>query len=49
MESTSSNSAAFVHPNTPLRDALTAAAARRAVEIGVKSNAYTPFAVEAAL
>ena len=27
--------AAFVHPNTPLRDALTAAAARRAVEIGV--------------
>jgi phosphogluconate dehydratase len=36
--------AAFVHPNTPLRDALTAAAARRAVEIGVKSNAYTPFA-----
>jgi phosphogluconate dehydratase len=36
--------AAFVHPNTPLRDALTAAAARRAVEIGVQSNAYTPFA-----
>ena len=39
--------AAFVHPNTPLRDALTAAAARRAVEIGVKSNAYTPFAAVA--
>jgi len=36
--------AAFVHPNTPLRDALTAAAARRAVEIGLQSNAYTPFA-----
>src|SRR5580700_7714845 len=36
--------AAFVHPNTPLRDALTAAAAKRAVEIGIKSNAYTPFA-----
>jgi len=35
--------AAFVHPNTPLRDALTAAATKRAVEIGVKSNAYTPF------
>src|SRR5579872_5350454 len=39
--------AAFVHPNTPLRDALTAAAARRAVEIGIKSNAYTPFAAVA--
>jgi phosphogluconate dehydratase len=39
--------AAFVHPNTPLRDALTAAAAKRAVEIGVKSNAYTPFAAVA--
>src|SRR5580658_1226795 len=36
--------AAFVHPNTPLRDALTAAAPRRAVEIGSASNAYTPFA-----
>ena len=39
--------AAFVHPNTPLRDALTAAAAKRAVEIGIKSNAYTPFAAVA--
>jgi phosphogluconate dehydratase len=39
--------AAFVHPNTPLRDALTAAAAKRAVEIGLKSNAYTPFAAVA--
>ncbi len=36
--------AAFVHPGTPLRDALTAAAAHRAVEIGLKSNAYTPMA-----
>ncbi len=36
--------AAFVHPNTPLRDALTAAAAKRVVEIGVKGNAATPFA-----
>ena len=34
--------AAFVHPNTPLRDALTAAAPRRAVEIAGGSNAYTP-------
>ena len=39
--------AAFVHPNTPLRDALTAAAAKRAVEIGPASNAYTPFAAVA--
>jgi phosphogluconate dehydratase len=39
--------AAFVHPNTPLRDALTAAAPRRAVEIGAKSNGYTPFAAVA--
>jgi phosphogluconate dehydratase len=38
---------AFVHPNTPLRDALTAAAARRSVEIGVKSNAYTPMSAVA--
>jgi phosphogluconate dehydratase len=38
---------AFVHPNTPLRDALVAAAAKRAVEIGPKSNAYTPFAAVA--
>jgi phosphogluconate dehydratase len=34
---------AFVHPNTPLRDALVAAAPKRAIEIGLKSNAYTPF------
>ena len=33
---------AFVHPNTPLRDALTKAAAHRVVEIGAASNAYTP-------
>ena len=35
---------AFVHPNTPLRDALVAAAPRRAVEIGGHTNAYTPMA-----
>ncbi|HTI67914.1 MAG TPA: phosphogluconate dehydratase [Caulobacteraceae bacterium] len=34
--------AAFVNPNTPLRDALTVEATRRAVAIGPKSNAYTP-------
>ncbi|MGO4392375.1 phosphogluconate dehydratase [Variovorax sp. M-6] len=34
--------AAFVNPNTPLRDALTAAAARRAVEIGADGAEYTP-------
>ena len=34
--------AAFVHPNTPLRDALTAAAAQRAVAISAQGNAYTP-------
>src|SRR6185437_812689 len=34
--------AAFVHPNTPLRDALTAAAPKRAVEIGPGGNAYAP-------
>ena len=34
--------AAFVTPNTPLRDALTAQAARRAVEIGWGANAYAP-------
>jgi len=34
--------AAFVHPNTPLRDALTAAAPKRAVETGPATNAYTP-------
>ncbi|MFN3521589.1 MAG: phosphogluconate dehydratase [Phenylobacterium sp.] len=36
--------AAFVTPNTPLRDALTAAAPRRAVEIAQGGNAYTPMA-----
>ena len=36
--------AAFVHPNTPLRDALTAAAPRRAIEIAQGTNAYTPMA-----
>jgi phosphogluconate dehydratase len=34
--------AAFVHPNTPLRDALTAAAPKRAIEIANGTNAYTP-------
>jgi phosphogluconate dehydratase len=34
--------AAFITPNTPLRDALTAAAARRAVEISAQGNAYMP-------
>jgi phosphogluconate dehydratase len=35
--------AAFVTPNTPLRDALTAAAPKRAVEIRDGANDYTPF------
>ena len=35
---------AFVHPNTPLRDALVAAAPKRAVEIRDGGNAYTPMA-----
>jgi len=35
---------AFVHPNTPLRDALVAAAPKRAVEIAHGTNAYTPMA-----
>jgi phosphogluconate dehydratase len=35
---------AFIHPNTPLRDALVAAAPRRLVEIGLGGNAATPFA-----
>jgi phosphogluconate dehydratase len=35
--------AAFIHPNTPLRDALTAAAPKRAVEIRDGGNDYTPF------
>ena len=34
--------AAFVHPGTPLRDALTAAATHRAVEIGDNKQAYAP-------
>ena len=34
--------AAFITPNTPLRDALTVAAARRAVEISAQGHAYTP-------
>ena len=34
--------AAFVHPNTALRDALTMAAAARAVDIGSRKQAYTP-------
>ncbi|WP_019140542.1 phosphogluconate dehydratase [Noviherbaspirillum massiliense] len=33
---------AFVTPNTPLRDALTAAAARQAVQISALGNAYRP-------
>ena len=36
--------AAFVSPNTPLRDALTAAAPKRAVAIRDGGNDYTPFA-----
>jgi phosphogluconate dehydratase len=40
-------SSAFVHPGTPLRDALVAAAARRALEIGAQSNSYTPLAAVA--
>ncbi|HEX5380031.1 MAG TPA: phosphogluconate dehydratase [Phenylobacterium sp.] len=34
--------AAFVHPDTPLRDALTAAAPKRAIAIAQGSDAYTP-------
>lgn len=34
--------AAFVTPNTPLRDALTAHAAQRAVEISAQGQTYTP-------
>jgi phosphogluconate dehydratase len=33
---------AFIHPDTLLRDALVAAAAQRAIEIGAAGNAYTP-------
>jgi len=35
--------AAFVNPNTPLRDALTAAAAARAVQISHLGGEYTPY------
>ncbi len=34
--------AAFVNPNTPLRDALTRAAVKRALAITAQGNAYTP-------
>lgn len=34
--------AAFINPNTPLRDALTAAAARRVLQITALGDAYTP-------
>lgn len=34
--------AAFITPNTPLRDSLTAAAGARAVEISAQSASYTP-------
>jgi phosphogluconate dehydratase len=34
--------AAFVHPNTPLRDALTGAAAKRVLEMTSRGNEYTP-------
>ncbi len=34
--------ASFVHPNTPLRDALTAAAAQRAAAITALGDDYTP-------
>ena len=36
--------ASFVNPGTPLRDALTRAATRRALEITALGNAYTPVA-----
>ena len=35
---------AFVHPNTPLRDALVAAAPLRAIEMANGTDAYTPMA-----
>ncbi|KGS44892.1 phosphogluconate dehydratase [Burkholderia pseudomallei ABCPW 107] len=35
-------SAAFVHPHTPLRDALTAEAARRVLELTAERGQYTP-------
>jgi phosphogluconate dehydratase len=36
--------AAFVHPGTPLREALTGAAAKRVLEITARGNQYTPIA-----
>ena len=36
---------AFINPNTPLRDALTIAAAKRACEISALGNQYTPLGV----
>ncbi|MCB8875268.1 phosphogluconate dehydratase [Acidisoma silvae] len=36
--------AAFVHPGTPLRDALTAASARRVLEITARGNDFIPIA-----
>jgi phosphogluconate dehydratase len=35
---------AFIHPNTPLRDALVGAAAKRVAQIGARSNDWTPSA-----
>ena len=37
--------AAFIHPNTPLRDALTLAAAERACDITASTEEYTPLAL----
>jgi len=34
--------ASFVNPNTPLREALTEAGARRALELSARGNAFTP-------
>jgi phosphogluconate dehydratase len=34
--------AAFIHPHTPLRDALTAAAARRVLDLTIERGNYTP-------
>src|SRR5471030_2231151 len=34
--------ASFVNPNTPLRDALTEAGVRRAMDLTAQGNAYTP-------
>ena len=36
--------AAFVHPGTPLRDALTAASAKRVLEISARGNEFIPIA-----